>query len=66
MKGKITMHHNNLTENKKSVFYKAVFFLVLLTFALFIYLESNLLKDLFYFIIVFILFIKFLLIKLYH
>lgn len=60
------MHHNNLIENKKSFFCKVTFFLVLLAFALLIYLESNLLKDLFYFVIVFVLFIRFLLIKLYH
>lgn len=66
MKGRYVMHHNTLTDDKKSFITKVIFFLILLSIIALIYLESGVLKDLVYFAIVFILFIKFLIIKLYH
>ncbi len=60
------MHYNALTEDKKSFAFKIVFFLALLSLIALIYFESRLLIDAVYFAIVFILFIKFLIIKLYH
>lgn len=60
------MHHNALTDDKRSFAFKIVFFLVLLSFIALMYLESGLLKDAFYFAVVLILFIKFLIIKLYR
>lgn len=60
------MHHNALTEDKKSFLIKIIFFIVLLSLVALMYLESGMLKDALYFIVVFILFIKFLIIKLYY
>lgn len=60
------MHHNALTEDQKSFLIKIIFFIVLLSLVALMYLESGMLKDALYFIVVFILFIKFLIIKLYY
>ena len=66
MKGRKCMHHNVLTKEKKGFILKVLFFISLLLLIGFIYLDSRLLKDAIYFVVVFILFIKFLFIKLYH
>lgn len=66
VKGRKLMHHNALTEDKKSFLIKIIFFIVLLSLVALMYLESGMLKDALYFIVVFILFIKFLIIKLYY
>jgi hypothetical protein len=60
------MHHNTLIGNKKGFAVKTTFFLILLFFTGLLYFESRLIKDAFYFAIVLMLFIKFLVIKLYH
>lgn len=60
------MHHNVLTEDKKSFVIKVIFFLVLLLCTALIYFESRLLKDALYFGLVLVFFIKYLIIKLYH
>lgn len=59
------MHHNVLTGNKKGFLLKIIFFLGLLTTIALIYMESKMAIDALYFIVVFVLFIRFLFIKLY-
>ena len=66
MKGMKTMYHvSELTGARKSFFLKVGFFVVLLFFAGGMYLESGLLIDAAYFVIVLALFLKFLIVKLY-
>lgn len=60
------MHHNALTEDKKGFIIKVIFFLALLSLVALMYLESHMLKDALYFVVVLVLFIKFLIIKLYY
>lgn len=60
------MNHKEVLEEKKSFLYKVIFFVILLMFAGFMYIESNMLIDAVYFGVVLILFIRFLIIKLYH
>lgn len=58
-------HAVELTGAKKSFFLKVCFFVILLLFVGGMYLESGLIIDAVYFIIVLSLFIKFLIVKLY-
>lgn len=60
------MYHTELTGERKSFFIKVIFFLSLLTIVGFMYLESNMLVDAAYFGIVLVLFIRFLIVKLYR
>lgn len=60
------MHHSTSTKDKKSLVVKILFFMILLSFIGLMYFESRLVKDAIYFAIVLIIFIKFLVIKLYH
>lgn len=60
------MNHKEVLEEKKNFLYKVIFFVMLLVFAGFMYIESNMLIDAVYFGVVLILFIRFLIIKLYH
>lgn len=60
------MQHNNITDERKGNIIKIVFFLALLCSIAFIYFENGTIKDIFYFAIVFIMFIRFLILKLYH
>lgn len=60
------MRHTKLIGDEKSFLMKVAFFLVLLLFIGFMYLESNMIVDAVYFGIVFTLFVKFLLVKLYR
>lgn len=60
------MRHNVLVKRSEGFISKTIFFLTLLTSIWFLYKESNLLIDAIYFIIVLVLFIKFLIIKLYQ
>ena len=66
MKGRKNMHHNMLTDNKKSFIVKVIFFLALLSCVALIYFESGLVKDAVYFMLVLAFFIKYFIIKLYH
>lgn len=66
VKGRRLMHHNALTGDKKGFIIKIIFFLALLSLVALMYLESHMLKDALYFAVVFVLFIKFLIIKLYY
>lgn len=66
VKGRRLMHHNALTEDKKGFIIKVIFFLALLSLVALMYLESHMLKDALYFVVVLVLFIKFLIIKLYY
>lgn len=54
------MHHNMLTDNKKSFIVKVIFFLALLSCVALIYFESGLVKDAVYFMLVLAFFIKYL------
>lgn len=66
MKGMKTMYHAaELTGARKSFLLKVAFFIVLLFFAGAMYIESRMLIDAAYFVIVLALFIKFLILKLY-
>lgn len=60
------MNHIDLMGDKKSFLLKITFFVVLLIFAFSMYLESQKLLDAAYLAVVMVLFIKFLLVKLYH
>lgn len=58
--------HGELINNRKSYALKIMFFLLLISFSMFMYLESRMITDIIYCGLVSILFIKFLTIKLYH
>lgn len=58
-------HAAELTGTRKSFLLKVAFFIILLFFAGAMYVESKMLIDAVYFIIVLALFIKFLIVKLY-
>lgn len=60
------MHRKELIGNKNSFLLKVLFFVLLSMFSILIYLESHKLIDIVYFGVVFVLFIRFLYIKLYH
>lgn len=60
------MHQSELMENRKSFLIKVAFFIALLMFIGFMYLESNMVLDAVYFVVVLALFIKFLVVKLYQ
>lgn len=60
------MHQSELMENRKGFLIKVAFFIALLMFIGFMYLESNMVLDAVYFVVVLALFIKFLVVKLYH
>ncbi len=60
------MHHDDIKEQRKSFCCKIAFFLTMLFLVGMTYLESGLMIDAFYFCIVLVLFIKFLIIKLYQ
>lgn len=60
------MRYNNLTDDTKSFINKVIFFIILLFFSGFIYLERGFLCDAIYFLAVLFFFIKFLIIKLYY
>lgn len=60
------MNRKEVIEERNSTILKIIFFLGILTFIGLIYLESHLLFDAAYFVLVLIFFIKFLIIKLYH
>lgn len=59
------MHHNTLVWNSKEFIIKVIFFIILLTFVALLYMESKLLIDAFYFCVVLVIFIRFLIIRLY-
>lgn len=58
-------HAAELTGNKKSFLLKTVFFVILLLFAGAMYLESRMIIDAAYFVMVLFLFVRFLIVKLY-
>lgn len=58
--------HGELINNRKSYALKIMFFLLLISFSMLMYLESRMITDIIYCGLVSILFIKFLTIKLYH
>lgn len=60
------MHHNTLMVDKRNFIIKIIFFLTLLSMIALMYFESGAIKDVFYFAVVLVLFVKFLIIKLYH
>lgn len=60
------MHHNVLTEDKKAFYFKVLFFIFLLAISLLMYIESKLIIDAFYSLVILILFIRFLVVKLYQ
>ena len=60
------MRHNVTSDDKKSFIVKTIFFIFILLFSLLMYFETKMIIDAFYFGITFILFIRFLLIKLYQ
>lgn len=60
------MHRKELIGNKNSFLLKVLFFVLLSLFSILIYLESHKVIDIVYFGVVFVLFIRFLYIKLYH
>lgn len=60
------MHHTELTSERKSFFIKVIFFVLLLTLVGFMYLESKMVIDVVYFVVILCLFIKFLILKLYQ
>lgn len=60
------MHRKELIGNKNSFLLKVLFFVILSLFSILIYLESHKVIDIVYFGVVFVLFIRFLYIKLYH
>lgn len=60
------MHRKELIGNKNSFLLKVLFFVLLSFFSILIYLESHKVIDIVYFGVVFVLFIRFLYIKLYH
>ena len=60
------MRHNVITEDKKSFYIKVIFFICILLFTLFMYFETKMIIDAFYFITILVLFIRFLWIKLYQ
>ncbi len=58
--------HGQETENKKSFVLKVLFFIIVLVIIAALYFESLHIIDAVYFSIVFLLFIKYLIMKLYH
>lgn len=52
--------------NKKSFIIKLIFFIMILSITLLLYFESTSIMDIVYFIVVFIMLIRYLYIKLYH
>lgn len=62
----MTVCHTELTGKGKSFLIKIIFFLALLTVVGFMYLESKIIIDAVYFMIVLVLFIRFLIVKLYQ
>ena len=66
MKGRKKMDHKEVLEKRRNFLYKVIFFVILLLFAGFMYIESNMPIDAVYFGVILILFIRFLIIKLYH
>ncbi len=58
-------HHIEIVGNRKGFIIKIIFFICLLTFSALLYLESNKPVDMVYFVVVFITFIRFLIMKLY-
>lgn len=60
------MHHTELTSERKSFFIKVIFFILLLILVGFMYLESRMVIDVVYFIVILCLFIRFLILKLYR
>ncbi len=60
------MHRNKLIKNTKDFIGKLIFFLILLTFSILMYFESHTIIDVIYFVLVCILFFKFITVKLYH
>ena len=65
-KGRMIMHHNVLTDNKKAFYSKVLFFILLFVLSLLMYIESKLIIDAFYSLVILILFIRFLVVKLYQ
>lgn len=60
------MNRKEVLEERRCFITKVMFFLILLMFAGFMYIESNMLIDVVYFVAVLVLFVRFLLLKLYH
>ena len=60
------MHRSELMGSRKDLIIKLLFFALLLVFSVMMYLESRMVIDIAYFIIVAVLFIKFLTVKLYQ
>ena len=60
------MNHKEVVIERNCFFSKVLFFLVLLMFVGFMYIESNMWIDVIYFMAVLVLFVRFLLLKLYH
>lgn len=60
------MHHNVIGKEKRSFIIKICFFLVLLLIVGLMYFESKRSMDLAYFVVILSLFLRFLVVKLYH
>lgn len=60
------MHRSELMGKRRDLVIKLLFFALLLVFSVIMYLESRMVIDIAYFIIVSVLFIKFLSVKLYQ
>ncbi len=60
------MHRSELMGKRRDLVIKLLFFALLLVFSVMMYLESRMVIDIAYFIIVSVLFIKFLSVKLYQ
>lgn len=60
------MNRKKISTERKSTFIKIAFLLSLLICAAFMYMESRLLIDVAYFAVVAVIFIRFIIVKLYH
>ena len=60
------MNHNKLTSIKKSEMFEILLFLIVLVLSLISFFNNHMLVDAVYFVVVLTLFIKFLIVKLYH
>ena len=60
------MHHNDITNNSGNLIIKTSLFMALLIIVGLIYFESKNIVDLVYFSIILGLFLRFLIVKLYH
>lgn len=65
-KGEYKVNRKKISTERKSTFIKIAFLLSLLICAAFMYMESRLLIDVAYFAVVAVIFIRFIIVKLYH